>query len=145
MHGDPRYAREAMMERHEHMVLLVDDHEEARDALAMLLRNEGFAVREANDGQEALDALYDGPRPCLVVLDLMMPGMDGWEFRRRQLRSPLFARIPTVVLSGHANLSAAATGLSAHDVLPKPVAFGRLLELVRDYCPRGSSPHQKND
>ena len=128
------------MEPHEHMVLLVDDHEEARDALAMLLRNEGFAVREANDGQEALDALYDGPRPCLVVLDLMMPGMDGWEFRRRQLRSPLFARIPTVVLSGHANLSAAATGLSAHDVLPKPVAFGRLLELVRDYCPRGNSP-----
>jgi CheY-like chemotaxis protein len=127
MHGDPRYAREAMRERHEHMVLLVDDHEEARDALAMLLRNEGFAVREASDGQEALDALYDGPRPCLVVLDLMMPGMDGWEFRRRQLRSPLFARIPTVVLSGHANLSAAATGLSAHEVMPKPVAFGRLL------------------
>ena len=130
------------MEPHEHMVLLVDDHEEARDALAMLLRNEGFAVREASDGQEALDALYDGPRPCLVVLDLMMPGMDGWEFRRRQLRSPLFARIPTVVLSGHANLSAAATGLSAHEVMPKPVAFGRLLELVRDYCPRGSSPHR---
>jgi CheY-like chemotaxis protein len=123
-------------ERHEHLVLLVDDQEEARDALAMLLRNEGFAVREANDGQEALDALYDGPRPCLVVLDLMMPGMDGWEFRQRQLRSPLFARIPTVVLSGHANLSAAATGLSAHEVMAKPVQLGRLLELVRDYCPR---------
>jgi CheY-like chemotaxis protein len=125
-----------MTERHEHLVLLVDDQEEGRDALAMLLRNEGFAVREAGDGQEALDALYDGPRPCLVVLDLMMPGMDGWEFRRRQLRSPLFARIPTVVLSGHANLSAAATGLSAHEVLAKPVVLGRLLELVRDYCPR---------
>jgi CheY-like chemotaxis protein len=125
-----------MTERHEHLVLLVDDQEEGRDALAMLLRNEGFAVREAGDGQEALDALYDGPRPCLVVLDLMMPGMDGWEFRRRQLRSPLFARIPTVVLSGHANLSAAATGLSAHEVLAKPVVLWRLLELVRDYCPR---------
>jgi CheY-like chemotaxis protein len=125
-----------MTEEHEHLVLLVDDHEEARDALAMLLKNEGFAVREASDGQEALDALYDGPRPCLVVLDLMMPGMDGWEFRRRQLRSPQFARIPTVVLSGHANLSAAATGLSTHEVLAKPVVLGRLLELVRDYCPR---------
>jgi CheY-like chemotaxis protein len=136
MSGDLRYARETMTERHEHLVLLVDDQEEARDALAMLLKNEGFAVREASDGQEALDALYDGPRPCLVVLDLMMPGMDGWEFRRRQLRSPLFARIPTVVLSGHANLSAAATGLSAHEVLAKPVILGRLLELVRDYCPR---------
>jgi CheY-like chemotaxis protein len=66
----------------------------------------------------------------------MMPGMDGWEFRRRQLRSPQFARIPTVVLSGHANLSAAATGLSAHEVLAKPVVLGRLLELVRDFCPR---------
>jgi CheY-like chemotaxis protein len=136
MSGDLRYARETMTEQHEHLVLLVDDQEEARDALAMLLKNEGFAVREASDGQEALDALYDGPRPCLVVLDLMMPGMDGWEFRRRQLRSPLFARIPTVVLSGHANLSAAATGLSAHEVLAKPVILGRLLELVRDYCPR---------
>ena len=125
-----------MTEGHEHLVLLVDDQEEARDALAMLLKNEGFAVREASDGQEALDALYDGPRPCLVVLDLMMPGMDGWEFRRRQLRSPLFARIPTVVLSGHANLSAAATGLGAHEILAKPVVLGRLLELVRDYCPR---------
>ena len=131
-----RYPRSPMMEHHEHLVLLVDDHEEARDALAMLLKNEGFAVREASDGQEALDALYDGPRPCLVVLDLMMPGMDGWEFRRRQLRSPLFARIPTVVLSGHANLSAAATGLSAHEIMAKPVVLGRLLELVRDYCPR---------
>ena len=131
-----RYRHKAMTEHHEHLVLLVDDHEEARDALAMLLKNEGFAVREASDGQEALDALYDGPRPCLVVLDLMMPGMDGWEFRRRQLRSPLFARIPTVVLSGHANLSAAATGLSAHEILAKPVVLGRLLELVRDYCPR---------
>jgi CheY-like chemotaxis protein len=136
MSGNLGYARETMTERHEHLVLLVDDQEEARDALAMLLKNEGFAVREASDGQEALDALYDGPRPCLVVLDLMMPGMDGWEFRRRQLRSPLFARIPTVVLSGHANLSAAATGLSAHEVLAKPVILGRLLELVRDYCPR---------
>jgi len=125
-----------MTEGHEHLVLLVDDQVEARDALAMLLKNEGFAVREASDGQEALDALYDGPRPCLVVLDLMMPGMDGWEFRRRQLRSPLFARIPTVVLSGHHNLSAAATGLSAHEVLAKPVMLGRLLELVRDHCPR---------
>ena len=125
-----------MVEQHEHLVLLVDDHEEARDALAMLLKNEGFAVREASDGQEALDALYDGPRPCLVVLDLMMPGMDGWEFRRRQLRSPLFARIPTVVLSGHANLSAATNGLTAHEVMAKPVVLGRLLELVRDFCPR---------
>jgi CheY-like chemotaxis protein len=53
-----------MTEAHEHTVLLVDDHEEARDALAMLLRNEGFAVREASDGQEALDSLYEGPRPA---------------------------------------------------------------------------------
>lgn len=121
---------------HEHTILLVDDHEESRDALAMLLRNEGFRVNEASDGQEALDALYEGPRPCLVVLDLMMPGMDGWEFRQRQLKSPLFARIPTVVLSGHANLSAAAQGLSAQEVMAKPVSLGRLLELVRDWCPR---------
>jgi CheY-like chemotaxis protein len=125
-----------MAERHEHTILLVDDHEESRDALAMLLKNEGFQVREASDGQEALDVLYDGPRPCLVVLDLMMPGMDGWEFRQRQLKSPQFARIPVVVLSGHANLSAAATGLSAQEVMAKPVELRRLLELVRDYCPR---------
>jgi len=128
-----------MTNGHEHLILLVDDHAESRDALAMLLEGEGFAVRLASDGQEALDALYDGPRPCLVVLDLMMPGMDGWEFRQRQLRSPQFARVPVVVLSGHANLSAAATGLSAQEVFAKPVQpvqLRRLLELVRDYCPR---------
>jgi CheY-like chemotaxis protein len=121
---------------HEHLILLVDDQADSRDALATLLRGEGFAVREASDGQEALDLLYEGPRPCLIVLDLMMPGMDGWEFRQRQLKSPQFARVPVVVLSGHANLSAAATGLSAQEVMAKPVELGRLLDLVRDWCPR---------
>ena len=122
-----------MTERHEHLVLLVDDHEEARDALAMLLRNEGFAVREASDGQEALDALYDGPRPCLVVLDLMMPGMDGWEFRRRQLLSSI-AGIPVVVVSGHPDLAVAIRGMSARTALRKPVELAMLRGAVNDHC-----------
>ena len=94
-----------MTEPHEHMVLLVDDHEEARDAPRHAARNEGFAVgaRRAT-GQEALDALLRRPRPCPVVLDLMMPGMDGWSSAGGSLL-PLFARIPTVVLSGHAQTS----------------------------------------
>ena len=87
-------------DRHEHLVLLVDDQEEARDALAMLLRNEGFAVREARDGQEALDALYDGPRPCLVVLDLMMPGMDGFEFLDEMRTRDSLQSVPIIVITG---------------------------------------------
>ena len=68
------------------LILVVEDHEFAREALAMLLSDAGYGVVEAADGREALATLSKGARPDLILLDLVMPVMDGWEFMRRQRR-----------------------------------------------------------
>jgi CheY-like chemotaxis protein len=83
-------------------VLIVDDEVSTRDALSELLGKDGRAIVTAGDGQEAFERLADIPRPCLIVLDLMMPRMDGWEFIRRQSADPSIASIPTIVLSARA-------------------------------------------
>lgn len=80
------------------MILVVEDDGALRATLADTLRAEGFEVREAADGRAALDALESGLRPDLIVLDLMMPVMNGWEFRAAQLRDPDLSHIPVLVL-----------------------------------------------
>src|SRR5262245_43368027 len=82
-------------------VLVVADSIDTRDSLAFLLRRVGgYQVSTAADGQEALDRLRAGPRPGLILLDLLMPAMDGWEFCRRLRQDPALASIPVVVVSG---------------------------------------------
>jgi two-component system response regulator MprA len=127
------------MEGHEHAVLLVDDQADSRDALVLLLQSQGFAVHVARDGQEGLEALQRGLRPCLVVVDLMMPRMDGWEFRQRQLMDPQFADIPVVVVSGYPNVDTVAAGLGVREVLRKPLSAAMLLGLVNLHCPRNAT------
>ena len=78
---------------HDHAVLLVEDDSDVRDALAAVLEEFGFVVCEAIDGQEALDQLAAGYRPCAILLDLMMPRMDEWEFRRRQRGNPELSQL----------------------------------------------------
>src|SRR5690349_17497986 len=82
-------------------VLIVEDDADLREMMAQLLTLEGFSVETASNGREALRYLEsgDGGRPNLILLDLMMPVMDGWEFRRRQLADMRSAEIPVVVLS----------------------------------------------
>lgn len=80
------------------LLLLVEDDDAIREELRELLEDEGFFVVEAHNGQEALDAMEQGLRPNLVVLDMMMPVMDGWEFLRR-LKSDAFAADVPVLLS----------------------------------------------
>lgn len=120
---------------HEHAVLLVDDQAENREAIGLVLAEEGCAVRLARDGQEALDALHEGLRPCLVVVDLMMPRMDGWEFRQRQLTNPQFRDIPVLVMSGYPDTQKVAAGLGVREVLHKPITPSLLLALVNANCP----------
>jgi CheY-like chemotaxis protein len=127
------------MDPHRHAVLVVDDQADAGDAVGFFLEQKGFTVRVAHDGQEALDVLHRGLRPCLVVVDLMMPRMDGWEFRQRQLMDPEFADIPVVVVSGYPNAQKAAAGLGVRDVLRKPLSASLLLALVNHHCPRAGS------
>ncbi|MGE5242766.1 MAG: response regulator [Betaproteobacteria bacterium] len=113
-------------------VLIVEDDGDLRDMMAQMLTLEGFAAATAANGQEALEYLRTGSRPGVILLDLMMPVMDGWEFRRRQRGDRQLRDVPVVVVS--ALDQARARDLGANAVLKKPLDFDRLLELVRQYC-----------
>ena len=115
-------------------MLLVEDHQDAREALAALLRLSGFEVTEVSDGAEALMQLRNKLEPCVILLDLMMPGVDGYRFREEQLRVPEFTAIPVVVISGAGRLDQRAADLGIRDFLPKPIDVERFLELVAQYC-----------
>jgi CheY-like chemotaxis protein len=114
-------------------VLVVDDEADARGVLAMLLEMEGYAVCTARDGVEALEVLSSEPKPCLVLLDLMMPRLDGWGVVRRMRDVPELAGVPVVLLSGVADLEGNAAGLGVAAAMTKPVDVDRLLETVQEY------------
>ncbi len=101
--------------------------------MAQLLSLEGFNAATVANGREALDYLHNGhERPEVILLDLMMPVMDGWEFRRKQQADPSLANVPVIVLS--ALDQSRAVDVSAEAFLKKPLDFDRLLQLVRHYC-----------
>ena len=112
-------------------VLVVEDDEGLRESIAHLLRDEGFEVETAGNGREALELLRrTSVLPSVVLLDLMMPVMDGWTFRTEQLADPRLAAIPVVVLSATHDLSRCAGDLHVEAVLPKPLNPSRLLDAV---------------
>src|SRR5436305_4151442 len=81
-------------------ILIVDDDSDVRAALSELLEDEGFSVEGAPNGREALARLRQGQvHPAVILLDLMMPGMDGWDFRSEQMRDPQLAAVPVVIVS----------------------------------------------
>jgi CheY-like chemotaxis protein len=114
-------------------ILLVEDDDEIREALTDVLEQQGYQVEGARNGREALEMLHDHEAPRLILLDLMMPVMDGWQFRHAQLEDPQIARIPVVVLSAMANLRARGADLHAAECLAKPVDVDYLLEAVSRY------------
>jgi CheY-like chemotaxis protein len=109
-------------------LLLVEDDRELASALRIDLVEEGFAVRSVHNGREALETLSAGFRPELILLDLNMPVMSGWQFRARQLCDPELACIPTVVLTAATHLSVAR--IDADDIVLKPVRRPALLEAI---------------
>jgi len=113
-------------------VLIVEDDEDLREMMAQLLSLEGFHSATVANGREALQYLHDAEKPQVILLDLMMPVMDGWEFRRQQQADPDLAPVPVIVLSAldHGR----ASDLEAAAFLKKPLDFDRLLSLVRSYC-----------
>lgn len=123
-------------------VLVVDDDEDIRLILAQILSLQGYDAPTAANGLDALSQLYDGVRPCLILLDLMMPAMSGWEFRTKQLQDPKLADIPVVVLSGGDNVAQHASALKAAAYLEKPVDLDQLLAVVRTYCHKGNAPRE---
>jgi DNA-binding response OmpR family regulator len=110
-------------------VLVVDDDALIRDTLAIALSDEGYAVRVAPDGRVALETLHEW-LPDLIVLDLMMPVMDGPAFRSAQKGLERAAHIPVIVLSAAHNIQARVAGLGAAAVLAKPFDLGILLATV---------------
>ena len=125
------------MPDHQHTILIVDDHQDMREALETFLMSMGCTVVTASEGEEGLDRLRGGLRPCLILLDLMMPKLDGWQFRQAQLADPNLASIPVIAVSAYYALreQAAASGIEA--VLPKPIDPDKLVGLVARYCASG--------
>lgn len=113
-------------------VMLVEDDPDIRAMISQLLELEGFAVKACEDGTEALTALRSGERPFLILLDLMMPKMNGWQFRAEQMRDAALAAIPVVVLSGDVR-GADPGSVRADGYLKKPIDLDVLLDAVRKW------------
>ena len=107
--------------------------------IAALLAGEGFEVVTAENGQRGLQRLLD-VRPCLVLLDLMMPVMSGWEFRRAQMSLPDgdLATVPVLLLTAVPDPAGEANRLHAAGVITKPLDFDRLIDTVKRHCPSTS-------
>ncbi len=117
-------------------ILVVEDDADLRDALADVLRDDGFCVEVVGDGREAMDLLHSGFAADLILLDLIMPGMSGWEFRalQRAEKDRAIASIPVVVVSGYGR-DIDCAGLDAVAYLRKPLglqALAALRQLAED-------------
>src|SRR5262245_49019085 len=113
-------------------IMIVDDDDDIRSSLVDLLRDDGYRTRCARNGIEALMQLEARP-PDLILLDLVMPVMDGWTFRKIQLGTPELAQIPVVVMSGLADVETTAE-LVADAYLSKPAVAERILGIVGALC-----------
>lgn len=112
-------------------ILLVDDDLDLREAAAEALEDAGYSVVRADDGRRALDEMTRGGlRPDLILLDMMMPNLDGWGFRVAQKQVPDIAGIPVVALTAYALTDDERNQLDAAAILRKPVALEELMQAV---------------
>jgi CheY-like chemotaxis protein len=113
-------------------VVVVDDDDDIRSTFADILRGQGYCVREARNGQEALDLLCTtGGEPCLMLLDLMMPVMSGWEFIEEAQKRQLLGSVALVIVSAFV----ADGEVEGFHTLGKPVALPKLIATVEQHCP----------
>jgi len=113
-------------------ILIVEDDDGVRDTIAGILRDEGYTVETASHGAAALRRLGELPLPSLILLDLMMPGMDGIDFRTRQQADPALRGIPVVIISARPDVARQAERLHADAFLQKPMSFEELLHVVQN-------------
>ena len=118
-------------------VLVIEDDGDLRESMVAILEACGYPALGAANGRDALSMLRNQPRrPGLIVLDLMMPVMDGWQFRIAQLKRDDLAAIPTVVCTARSDAEARALSMGAIACIRKPIDFDSLLDLVEAHCPR---------
>jgi CheY-like chemotaxis protein len=121
-------------DRDRRTILVVEDDPDIRETVAQILEDEGYAPVVAENGQEAMRRLDQGLRPRLILLDLMMPIMDGWQFREEQRKSPQVADIPVIVISADGNVGQKAVAIGATSHIRKPIGIDALLEVVQRFC-----------
>jgi CheY-like chemotaxis protein len=116
----------------EKTILIIDDEADLRDVLKLSMELEGYRCYTAADGEEGLEALEQIPRPGVILLDLMMPGLNGWQFLDRLRSHPPLGEIPVVVMSAFSRMLGAMGGV---EVVRKPIETDALLGIVKKYCP----------
>lgn len=112
-------------------ILVVEDDQSIREAMQLYLEMEGYQVQTAADGRQALDLLGNKLAPCLILLDLMMPIMDGYEFLKARKENTSISSIPVVVVSAFLDN---AIDVDAQGFVSKPIDFDVLLKYIRQYC-----------
>jgi two-component system chemotaxis response regulator CheY len=127
-----------MDEAHAAEILIIDDDAELRGAVAEALEQCGFQVSTAGNGREGLDVLRSAGPPRLILLDLMMPVMNGWQFCSAKKADPNLADIPVIALSAAAKKDPASPYyVDVHDVIAKPFEIDQLIDAVRRVIPEG--------
>jgi two-component system response regulator MprA len=116
--------------------MAIDDDPDILLALKDVLELEGYSVMLARSGREALELLRRGARPAVILLDLMMPDISGWEFRELQLADASLASFPVVVVSGQGVSARDVSALGVAGYLKKPVDLDQLLGTVERYVRR---------
>ena len=114
------------------IILVVEDETDLRDGIRDALELNGFSVVAAEDGQDALERIELLQRPCAILLDLVMPRMNGWDLCAALRQRPGYEDVPIIVHSS----SPLPPPSGATRVVTKPLSFDQLLSLVSEYCPR---------
>jgi len=116
-------------------ILVVEDDTDLRESLSQALGDHGFIVTQAADGKQALDLLHSGIRPGVILLDLMMPVLSGWELRDALRHDPALARIPQLVISAFVDeAEQAVLSLPADDCIRKPFHLRILIDAIERHC-----------
>ncbi len=115
-------------------ILVIEDDTAIRELLVELLNSEGYEVLSAVHGQEGIDFLKNGSLPDVILMDLMMPVMDGYAFRTEQLKNSKWSTIPTIVMSAEAQAREKLKPYHVNDFLSKPVELDTILSTIAKYC-----------
>ena len=119
-----------ILEQNKKTILIVEDDRDIREAMTELLESEDYHIISACDGGKALSLLQD-QKPNLILLDLMMPVKNGFEFRKEQLSNPQIADIPVIIMTADSNIDAKKANMMASDYIKKPLEIEAALMTIK--------------